>query len=164
MAAYLDHAATTPLRPEARDAMAPLLHEVFGNPSGSHRWARQARRCLDDARDQIAAAAGVEPDEVVLTSGGTEADNLAIAGAVEARRGIPLCSATEHHAVLAPVLHAGGRTVATDRRGAVDLDALQVALADPSGVAVVSVIGVNNETGLVQPLADVVDVVRNGAP
>lgn len=108
--AYLDHAATTPMRPEAVAAMAPLLGQVFGNPSGSHRWAREARRHLDDARDRVAAIVGAKPAEIVFTSGGTEADNLAISGVVAVTGGLAACSAVEHHAVLEPVRASGGHT------------------------------------------------------
>ncbi|MCU1498350.1 MAG: putative cysteine desulfurase [Acidimicrobiales bacterium] len=154
--AYLDHAATTPLRPEAVAAMDRVRGEVFGNPSGSHRWARDARRLLDDARDVVAEAVGAHPTEVVFTSGGTEADNLAITGVLAARGGRALCSAVEHHAVLEPVRAGGGRTVAVDRLGRVDLEALAVALDEASTsepVSVVSVMLANNELGTVQSLA-----------
>src|SRR5579864_4621408 len=102
---YLDHAATTPLSAAAFAAMEPWLTGGFGNPSGSHRVAREARRAVDEARDVVARAVGCEPGEVVFTSGGTEADNLAVSGVAAAarRRGAPggaLCTAVEHHAVL----------------------------------------------------------------
>src|SRR3954463_12627522 len=99
---YLDHAATTPMRPEARAAMLPWLGDRFGNPSGTHRLARQARRALDDARDAVAGLAGCRPGEVVFTSGGTEADNTAVlrAGTAPSGRRVPVCCAIEHHAVL----------------------------------------------------------------
>lgn len=166
--AYFDHAATTPLRPEARAAMEPVLDTVFGNPSGSHRWAREARRRLDDARDQVAEAVGAEPGEVVFTSGGTEADNLAVTGSVAVRGGTPICGATEHHAVLDPVKAAGGRTVGVDALGRLDLDALvdvlQEAVAAGRAPAVVSVMTANNETGVRQPVAEIVRLVAAHAP
>jgi cysteine desulfurase len=162
--AYLDHAASTPMRPEAVAAMAPLLGEVFGNPSGSHRWAREARRRLDDARDVVAEVLGAEPGEVVFTSGGTEADNLAVFGVVAATGGRALCSAVEHHAVLDPVLHSGGATVPVDRAGRVDLDALAARLDAEPAVALVSVMAANNELGTVQDLAAVSAVVRSRGP
>src|SRR5690606_10450579 len=121
---YLDHAATTPLRPAARAAMLPWLGERFGNPSGAHRVARAARQAIDEARDVVAEVVGCRPGDVVFTSGGTEADNLAVLGAHEARPGPVLCSAVEHEAVLRPVHAVGGRTVPVDRHGVVDLDAL----------------------------------------
>ena len=105
MTTYLDHAATTPLRAEAFAAMEPWLTGGFGNPSGGHRVARAARQAVDEARDVVAAVLGCEPAEVVFTSGGTEADNLAVAGVLAAAREAgrasgALCSAIEHHAVL----------------------------------------------------------------
>jgi cysteine desulfurase len=161
--AYLDHAATTPMRPEAVAAMAPLHGAVFGNPSGSHRWAREARRRLDDARDAVAEAVGAEPGEVVFTSGGTEADNLAVVGVLGAVGGRALCSATEHHAVLDPVLASGGRTVAVARDGRLDLDDLAAALGgDP--VSILSVMTANNETGVVQPIGGVAGIARAISP
>lgn len=158
--AYLDHAATTPLRPEARAAMEPLLGRVFGNPSGSHRFAREARRLLDDARDTVAHLLGAHPSDVVFTSGGTEAADLAIRGVTDARGGIPICSAVEHHAVLAPVEAAGGSTVPVDSDGRVDLDALTAALRQSDRpISVVSVMAANNETGSINDLHEVAEAV-----
>ena len=173
--AYLDHAATTPLRPEAWAAMAPLLGAPggttdgrFGNPSGSHRWARDARRLLDDARDVVADAVGAHPAEVVFTSGGTEADDLAVNGVLAATGGRALCSAVEHHAVLEPVRASGGGTVAVDAVGRVDLDALRAALlpgpACTPAVSLVSVLLANNELGTLQDLAAVAAVIAETAP
>jgi len=156
--AYLDHAATTPLRPEALAAMLPYLTEHFGNPSGSHRLARRARVALDEARQEIADCLGCEPGEVVCTSGGTESDNLAVLGA----RGAVLCSAVEHHAVRNACAAAGGATVGVLPSGTIDLDALAAALGPHVGL--VSVMLANNEVGTVQPLAEVAAVVRAGAP
>jgi cysteine desulfurase len=160
--AYLDHAATTPLRPEARAAMLPWLGARFGNPSGAHRVARAARQAVDEARDALAEAVGCQPGEVVFTSGGTEADNLAVRGVHAARPGPALCSAVEHDAVLGPVAAVGGGTVPVDGRGAIDLDALARALTPHT--TLVSVMAANNEVGTVQPLAQVADVVRRLAP
>jgi cysteine desulfurase len=162
--AYLDHAATTPLRPEAREAMLPWLGEHFGNPSGSHAVARAARKAIDEARDSIAALLGCAPNEVVFTGGGTEADNLAIAGSVRARPGPVLASAVEHHAVLHPVESLDGHTMAVDSTGRVDLDRLAVELKVDPAPTVVSVMAANNEVGVVQPLDDVAAVVRRTAP
>ena len=158
---YLDHAATSPMRPEALAAMVPLLGGELGNPSGAHALARAARGHLDDARADLADVVGCEPGEVVFTSGGTEADNLAVRG-VLAAGGRALCAATEHHAVLHPVQASGGAVVAVDARGVIDLDALADALTDD--VRLVSVMLVNNEVGTVQPLAAVAEVVRGRAP
>ncbi len=168
--AYLDHAATTPMRPEAVEAMLPFLSERFGNPSGAHKLARDARRALDDAREELAELLGARPGEVVFTSGGTEADNLAVLGVHDAaRRGggdaTVACPAVEHHAVLHAVDHAGGLVAPVDARGGVDLDALAELLATaPAPVALVSVALANNEIGTVTPLAPVRDVVAEHAP
>lgn len=161
---YLDHAATTPMRPEAVSAMLPYLSQQFANPSGSHRFAREARKTIDDARELIAGVIGCRPGEVVFTSGGTEADNTAIRGTLARRDGIPVCTATEHHAVLECVARAGGSIVATTATGAVDLDALSATLAATPEVAVVSVMTVNNEVGTINDLAAVARVVRHDAP
>ncbi|MGH9282063.1 MAG: cysteine desulfurase family protein [Acidimicrobiales bacterium] len=160
--AYLDHAATTPLRPEALEAMLPFLTEHFGNPSGSHAVSRTARRAVDEARDAVARGLGCEPGEVVFTAGGTEADNLALTGVVAHRGGTVVCSAVEHHAVLHTTAALGGKVVGVDGSGVIDLDALAAALDDR--VAVVSVMLANNEVGTVQPMAEVVDVVHRAAP
>src|SRR3954451_16886419 len=163
MTAYLDHAATTPMRPEAVDAMLPFLTEQFGNPSGSHAVAREARKALDEARDVVASCLGARPGEVVFTGGGTEADNLAIAGAVAVRPGPTVCSAVEHHAVLHACEALGHNRVAPVGPDAVvDLAAL-AELLDPS-VSVVSVMLANNEVGTIEPLAEVAALVRERAP
>ncbi len=162
MHSYLDHAATTPMRPEALAAMLPFLTDRFGNPSGVHRVSRAARAALDEARDVVAEALGAQPGEVVFTGGGTEADNLAIAGVHAAAPGRVVCAATEHHAVLHACQAFGGSTVPVNANGVVDLDALSAALDD--SVRVVSVMLANNEVGTVQPLAAVAEVVRAGAP
>jgi len=155
---YLDHAATTPMRPAAVEAMLPFLTERFANPSGSHRFARDARRAIDEARDRVADTLGVRPGEVVFTGCGTESDNTAILGA----DGVAVCPAAEHHAVLHPVEARGGRVVGVDAAGHVDLDRLADALDDR--VAVVSVMAVNNEVGTVTDLAAVAALVRDRAP
>lgn len=158
MTAYLDHAATTPMRPEAVEAMLPFLGERFGNPSGVHAVARAARTAVDEARDAVAAALGAQPGEIVFTGSGTEADNLAILGV----GGGAVCTAVEHHAVLHAVESVGGAVVPVDSDGIVDLDALAGSLSKDT--AVVSVILANNETGVVQPLANVIETVRRVAP
>ncbi len=159
---YLDHAATTPMRQAAIEAMLPYLANGYANPSGAHRFARQARRAVDDARDRIAGIVGCLPGEVVFTSGGTESDNAAIAGAVWRHGGVPVCPATEHHGVLHVVERHGGRVTGVDRYGRADLDQLAAALDD--GVSIVSVMAVNNEVGSINDLAAVAEVVRAGAP
>ena len=160
---YLDHAATTPVRPAVRDAMLPYLGETFGNPSSAHRFGRAARGGLEQARRQLAKALGAEPTQVFFTSGGTEADNLAVVGAALAARtrGAVMraaVSAIEHKAVLGAahmVHHLGGSEEALPVSGAgvVDLDAVADALARRP--AVVSVMWVNNETGVIQPIAEI---------
>src|SRR4051794_41808742 len=110
------------MREEAVAAMLPFLTERFANPSGSHRFAREARRAVDEARDVVAAAIGCRPGEVVFTGGGTEADNAAVLGAVDRRGGIPVCSAVEHHAVIASVEGRHGGIVGVAGTGHVDLD------------------------------------------
>jgi cysteine desulfurase len=159
---HLDHAAGSPARPEVVAALLPHLTERAGNPSGAHALARQARQDLDDARARLAAVVGARPGEVVFTSGGTEADDLAVRGVLGARGGTAVCTAVEHPAVLQPVVRGGGRTVPVDARGLVDLDALAATLDDE--VALVSVLLVNNEVGTVQSLAAVAEVVRARAP
>ena len=159
--AYLDHSASTPMRPEAIEAMLPWLTEHHANPSGGHRLAREARGS-DDARDIMAEVLGAQPGEIVFTSGGTEADNLAVLGTADRRGGVLVCAATEHHAVLDPVVSRGGRVVGVGPDGVIDLEALADAL-DPD-VTLVSVMLANNEVGTVQPLAEVAETVRAEAP
>src|SRR5712691_5474516 len=160
---YLDNAATTPVRPEVLEAMLPYLgKEAFGNPSSAHRFGRAARAGIEEAKRAVATAVGAEPNQVVFTSGGTEADNLAIIGAALAARdrGGPFrvaVSATEHKAALAAahaVKHLGGDEVIlpVTASGQVENAALDKALE--RGVAVVSVMWVNNEVGTVQPVAE----------
>ncbi len=162
MTHYLDHAASTPMRPVAVEAMTALLTDGLGNPSGAHRLARRANQVIDDAREQMADAMGAEPGEIVFTGGGTEADNLAVLGALEAVPGVPVCSAIEHHAVIEPIEHLGGRVVAVGHDGQLNLDALAEALDDD--VRVVSVMLANNETGILQPLDAIADLIRTNAP
>jgi cysteine desulfurase len=166
---YLDHAATTPVRPEVRDAMLPLLGEgTFGNPSSAHAFGRAARSALETARQQVAQALGAEIREVVFTSGGTEADNLAVLGCALAQlasgNGRPhlVSSPTEHKALLG-ALHEAERLGARvtmlpiDGNGVVDLDALDELLegrAEGGRPCLVSVMWVNNEVGTVQPVPE----------
>src|SRR5712692_4917326 len=145
---YLDHAATTPVRPEVLEAMLPYLKdEAFGNPSSAHRFGRAARAGIEEAKRTIAEVLGAEPNQVIFTSGGTEADNLAIIGAALAsrERGGPFreaVSAIEHKAVLAAahaVQHLGGEELIlpVNASGVLDEAVLEQTLA--RGVAVVSV-------------------------
>ena len=159
---YLDNAATTPVRPEVLEVMLPYLgKDAFGNPSSAHRFGRAARAGIEEAKRTIAEALGAEPGQVIFTSGGTEADNLAVIGAALAARdqGRPFrvaVSAIEHKAVLAAahaVQHLGGEEIIlpVHASGIVDEGALTDALG--RGVAAVSVMWVNNEVGVVQPVA-----------
>ncbi len=169
MPAYFDHAATTPLRFEAAEAMKPWWEGTFGNASGLHSVARAARRAVDEARELVASALGGEPGEVIFTSGGTEADNLAVTGASRAAGGAAvLCSAVEHEAVLLPTLATGGSTIPVGTDGVVDLDVLgrmlREAVESAEVPALVSVMLANNETGQIQPLAEIAALVRQLAP
>ncbi|HEX8392763.1 MAG TPA: cysteine desulfurase family protein [Longimicrobium sp.] len=163
---YLDHAATTPLRPEARDAMLAALDGRWGNPSSIHRWGRDARAALDDARARFAAVIGASPAEIVFTRGGTEADNMALWGRARLAPSAPLaCSAVEHSAVLNAVRAAGeaGHPVhllPVDGNGLVDLDALRALLAGEEKPAVVSVMWANNEVGAMQPVREIAALCR----
>ncbi len=168
---YLDHAASTPMRPEAVEAMQPFLADSYGNPSGGHRAAMATKHAVEAARERIAARLGVRPDEIVFTGGGSEADNLAVKGAGWAGRDRGLdgvvVSGIEHKAVLgaaARLQREGSRLieVGADARGVVDLDALGEHLDERT--AVVSVMTVNNETGIVQPIDALVELVRKRAP
>lgn len=161
---YLDHAATTPMFPEAVAAMLPFYSERFANPSGSHRFAREARAAVDEARDLVAEVIGCTPGEVIFTSGGTEGDNTAILGTVARRGGTAVCPAAEHHAVLASVERVHGLQVPVMADGSVDLDALASILELTPEVTVVSVMAVNNEVGTVNDLAAVAAVVAEHAP
>ncbi len=167
---YLDHAATTPVRREVREAMLPYLGEdAFGNPSSGHHFGRQARAGLENARAQVAAALGVSPREVLFTSGGTEADNMAVLGAawlqLADQNGKPhlVSSPTEHKSVLAALKEAekyGARVtlLPVDPNGVVDLGALDELLAHRatgSSPSLVSIMWVNNETGVVQPVREI---------
>ena len=167
MGTYLDHAASTPMRAEAIEAMTPYLDGMYANPSGSHRFAREARKALDEARDLVAATLGCKPGEVVFTSGGTEGDNHAILGAVRRFGGVAVCPAAEHHAVLHCVEHVNGVVVRVNNVGTVDLDDLQRVLEEATEeqpITVVSVMAVNNEVGSITPMRDVARIVRKYAP
>jgi cysteine desulfurase len=159
---YLDSAASMPVRPEAVSESTRVLTELPGNPSGAHGEARRARRVIDDARDVLAEALGAGPGDVVFTAGGTEADNLAVLGVHEACGGVVVVSAVEHPAVRDPAARLDGRVAPVDPSGRLDLDALAALLDDE--VRLVSVMLVNNEVGTIQPLEEVVEVVRRHAP
>ncbi len=160
-AIYLDHAATTPVRPEVLEAMQPFYGPRFGNPSSTHRWGREARAALDEARERVAKCLGARPDEVCFTSGGTEADNFAILGvwrcARAKGRNAVVSTPIEHKAILGAVHQAAKegadeRMLEVDRNGSV-VEASFDSLVDDS-VAIVSVMWVNNEIGTIQPIAE----------
>lgn len=153
---YLDHAATTPVRPEVLEAMLPFFGARFGNPSSAHKWGRDARVSLDDARERVAKCLGAQPDEICFTSGGTEGDNLAVLGtwrALRATRRAVVTTTIEHKAVLAAVhevAHEGGeeRLLDVDALGVVRPE--RVAQLIDEDVAVCSIMWVNNEIGVIQ--------------
>lgn len=161
---YLDHAATTPVRPEVFDAMAPYFGPRFGNPSSTHRWGREARAALDEARERVAQSLGAAPDEICFTSGGTESDNLAVLGAwrvlrAQGKRAV-VTSPTEHKAVLVAAHQAAKegaeeRLLRIDATGRIDLADAETTLG--SDTAVCSLMWVNNETGVVQPIAELAE-------
>lgn len=166
MPIYLDHAAATPLRREVLDAMLPFLTESFGNPSSSHAFGRTARAALDDAHERVAKRLNAEGREVVFTSGGTEANNLALKGAAWAGKGRGhriVTSSVEHHAVghtLRYLEKFGFEIVElpVDRYGRVDPDQLEGALNDKT--VLVSIMLGNNEVGTLQPIAEIAARVR----
>jgi cysteine desulfurase len=161
MAIYLDHAATTPLRGEVLEAMLPFLTTDFGNPSSAHSFGRTARAALDEAHERVAARLNAEPREIVFTSGGTEANNLALKGAAWAGKGHGhriVTSAVEHHAVghtLRYLEKFGFEVVElpVDRYGRVDPDDVEQAMSDRT--ILVSIMLANNEVGTLQPVAEI---------
>ncbi|HVM30515.1 MAG TPA: cysteine desulfurase family protein [Candidatus Limnocylindrales bacterium] len=165
-AIYLDHAATTPLRPEALEAMLPLLGEHYGNPSSPHAAGRRARAALDEARERLARVLAAEPREIVFTGGGSEAINLALKGAAwagKARGNRIIASAADHHAVLHTLAHLekfGFEIVhvGVDRYGRLDLEQLAAAMNDRT--ILVSLLLANNEVGTLQPLDEAVRLIR----
>jgi cysteine desulfurase len=167
---YLDHAATTPMHPDAIAAMAEQLARV-GNANSLHASGRAARRVVEESREALAAAVGARPSHIVFTSGGTEADNLAVKGlywsrrAEDARRTRVLAAKIEHHAVLDPLIwleeHEGATIewLPVDRAGRMLPEALDEALrTDPDSAALVTVMWANNEVGTIQPIQDLVAV------
>ena len=167
---YLDHNATTPLLPEVVDAMLPYLREHFGNPSSTHAFGAPAREAIARAREQVAGLLGCEPDEVVFTSGGTEANNLAIRGALEALEGRGpghvLTTAVEHPATARPcawLARRGARltVLAVDHEGRMSLDEARAALEAARGEpTLVTVMHANNETGVLSPVAELARLAR----
>lgn len=164
---YLDHNATSPARPEVVDAMLPYLTDRAGNPSSVHGAGRAARKGLDEARRRVAAFLNVHYDRVVFTSGGTESNNAALFG-LAAKRGFAghlVVSAIEHPSVLEAVAVLENRGMAVSRvpvddQGRVSVDAVRAALRDDT--ILVSVMHANNETGVVQPIAEIGELCRSG--
>ena len=170
-AIYLDHAATTPVRPEVVEAMLPYFSESYGNASSVHVFGQKARKALEDARERVAACIGAAPKEILFTSGGTESDNLAVKGVAFAgkKKGAHLiASRIEHHAILncCKYLEKEGFEVSylpVDRTGIVDLAAVEEAIRPDT--ALVSVMLANNETGVIEPLREIADIAsRKGVP
>lgn len=163
---YLDHAATTPVLEEVREAMMVAYTKEWGNPSSVHASGRAARALVEDARERVAGAIGASPSEIYFTGGGTEADNLAVKGAAAKLQGNGrhiVTTTFEHHGVLEPVEHLGhngydSAFVGVGDRGVVD--AKHVSAAVTSATSIVSVMAVNNEIGTVQPLGKIVDEVK----
>lgn len=158
---YLDHAATTPVREEVFEAMRPFFGPRFGNPSSTHRWGREARAALDEARERVATCLGARADEVCFTSGGTESDNLAILGVWrEARasgRNAVVTTPIEHKAILGAIHEAKAegaeeRMLEVDKTGTVSWDSWNTEVRDD--VAIASVMWVNNEIGTIQPVPE----------
>ncbi len=161
---YLDHAATTPVREEVFEAMKPFFGPRFGNPSSTHRWGREARAALDEARERVAKCLGARPDEVCFTSGGTEGDNLAILGgwrhARNSGRNAIVTTPIEHKAILGAVHQAAAegaeeRIVRVDSNGVVDDRSYDELVVED--VAICSVMWVNNEIGTIQSLPDLAE-------
>jgi len=166
MRIYLDHNATTPLREEVLEAMTRVLRDVPGNPSSTHAEGAAARRVVEEAREQVAACLGTSPTGVIFTAGATESNNTVLAAAVGVARRPLVTTAVEHPSVLEPaaVLEKRGRAVvrlAVDADGRVDPDALDEALGDVRVPALVSFIWANNETGVIQPVSELVARARN---
>jgi cysteine desulfurase len=165
---YLDHAATTPVRPEVLESMQPYFSARFGNPSSMHRWGREARAALDEARERLAHCLGARPDEVCFTSGGTEADNLAIFGPWRVKRAAGrnavVTTPIEHKAVLAAVhatVNEGSeeRFLAITPGGVIDIDDAEDVLDDH--VAICTAMWVNNEIGTIQPIAELAAIAKS---
>ena len=163
MAIYLDSAATTAMTPAALAEYALVAEAYPANPQGSHRAARAAMAKLDECRERCAALLGCTPAEVYFTSGATESDNLAVIGRVHA--GLVAASAVEHKAVIAPVLHAGGELIPVEADGSLDRDRFRAFLKErSSALSLVSVMAVNNETGVSYPVEILAGMVRKHAP
>lgn len=164
---YFDHAATTPVREEVMEAMLPFFGAAFGNPSSVHRWGREARVALDEARERVAACIGANQDEVSFTSGGTEADNFALLGVFYAvspsGKSVVVTSPIEHKAVLETahhIAHQGGseRIVPVNSSAVVEIDSFRSAMSND--VAIASIMWVNNEVGVIQDIPAIAAIAK----
>ncbi|SMB98830.1 cysteine desulfurase [Thermanaeromonas toyohensis ToBE] len=163
---YLDHSATTPVRPEVLEEMLPYLKEEFGNPSTLYSWGREAKKAIEEARARVAALIGAQPEEIVFTSGGTEADNMALIGAAYAnqKKGKHIItSSIEHHAVLdtAQYLQRQGFKVTflpVTPEGLVRVEDVEEAITDET--ILISIMHVNNEVGTIQPIQEIGKLAR----
>lgn len=164
---YLDHAATSPVHPQVVEAMIPYMTTYFGNPSSIHSFGRESRRALDEARETIAKTVGAKANEIIFTSGGTEADNLAIIGVAMANREKGrhiITTSVEHHAVLntCKYLQKQGFDVTylpVDEHGMISVEQVKSALRDDT--IIVSIMFGNNETGVLQPIHDIGQLLRD---
>ncbi|MDZ8120392.1 cysteine desulfurase NifS [Pontiella agarivorans] len=166
---YIDNNATTQIAPEVTEAILPYLTEHWGNPSSMHNFGGQVKRALDTAREQVAALIGAEhPNEIIFTSCGSESDNMAIRGAVDAMGGHPhlITTRVEHAAVLGPCHYLEDKgfrltTLEVDRKGNLDLDVVrEKSMSGKKTVA--SIMWANNETGVIFPIAEIADIIKEG--
>lgn len=163
---YLDHNATTPVHPEVLEAMQPYFKDIFGNASSVHRFGQQARKAVDEAREKVADLIGAKPEEIVFTSGGTEADNFAVKGvsyALKEKGNHIITSSVEHHAVLTTCknLEKKGFKVtylSVDRFGIVNLDELRKAVTDET--ILITIMYANNEVGTIEPMAEIGKIIK----
>ena len=165
---YLDHSATTPLDPAVLAAMLPYLSGVHGNPSSVHAFGREARHALEEARQSIASSIGAAPEEIVFTSGGTESDNTALWGSIQANRhggrDHLVTSAIEHHAVLEQAHALSKEGIPVDRvpvDGTGRVDPAQIQKSIRSSTALVSIMHANNEIGTIEPIAEIGAIARD---
>src|SRR5258708_26821732 len=155
-AIYLDHNATTPVRPEVLEAMLPYFATEYGNASSIHRWGQRARGAVEESREVVAALLGCRASEIVFTSGGTESDNLAIFGAGAAH---VVTSSIEHHAVLNSCQQFASSYVPVGSSGVIDPEAVRRGMREDTGL--VSVMLANNETGAIQPVAEIARIAHD---
>jgi cysteine desulfurase len=162
---YLDNNATTMVAPEVRDAMAPFFEELWGNPSSIHTFGGQVKKYVEEARERVAALIGADPSEIVFTSCGSESDNMALRGAVEAAGGYPhiITTRVEHPAVMTVCRYLGDRgceltELRVDSEGRLDLDELGSSISSDTNI--VSIMWANNETGVMFPVEEITQIVK----